>query len=185
MTRPGHCGPCEGHLHIASVDPSQASNASGSTSLAMRGVTPHTTPMATLQSMGCMRLCPHDRTCSPTVSQMSQVVDLTLSTTRATAAAAAAAAAPAAEALRWNSRNSARRRGGSRRWSRGEAAARKSTQRDKHGQQARALSRVLGASMVAPGGARVHRPHTERPHPVVLALVGAPLQRSAWPASIA
>ena len=47
-------------------------------------------------------------------------------------------------------------RRGSRRWSRGEPAASKSTQRDKHGQQARALSRVLGASMAVPGDVRVH-----------------------------
>ena len=44
----------------------------------------------------------------------------------------------------------------SRRWSRGEPAAHKSTQRDKHGQQARALSRELGASMAVPGDVRVH-----------------------------
>ena len=47
-------------------------------------------------------------------------------------------------------------RSGSRRWSRGKPAARKSTQRDKHGQQARALSRELGASMAVPGDVRVH-----------------------------
>ena len=50
----------------------------------------------------------------------------------------------------------------SRRWSRGEPAAHKSTQRDKHGQKARALSRVLGASMAVPGDVRVH---TSVPHP--------------------